>query len=224
MPKFPRNALFAGIAGGALFVAGVISLIGPVADDSPSAVAAALQSGRMWALIALFGVGLATMLGLWFMSALRGWLRLAVPAGGEELGTVALVASTLATGLALTGMALFYGATYRLAGHGGSAALLGLADAANAAMMMTKFAGAMVVVEISIAMSRTDHTPGWFAKLGYFSVFALIASSVGIFTTDTFTQFGGPLDFYGTLPAAAWSLVLLALLYRTGLPDPTPAR
>lgn len=220
MQKFPLPSLLAGIAGGALFVAGVVSVIGPIADDSPSEMAATLQSGRTWTLLALFGVGMASMLGLWFMTALRGWLRDAVPDGGEALGTAMLAAATLSIGLELIGMSLFYGATYALAGQGGSQALLGLVDTANAVMMMTKFTGSMVIVEISIAMSRTSYAPNWFPSLGYFSVGALIVSSIGLFTTDSFTQFGGPLDFYGALPAGLWSLVLLVLLYRT---KPLPA-
>jgi hypothetical protein len=213
--RFPLHALLAGVIGGGLFTVAVTSLIGPVANDTPSEMAAALANGRTWALLAFFGAGLAAMLGLWFMAALRTWLRQVEPNNGEELGTVALAAMTLAIGLALTGIALFYGATYELASLGGSKALRGLVDAANGMMMMTKFAGAAVIASISLAMSRTNYAPRWFAVLGFLSVAALIGSSIGIFTEDSFTQFGGPLDFYGVLPAAVWSTILLALLGRT---------
>lgn len=217
MERFPIRALLAGVLAGLLFTVAVISLIGPVASDSQSQMAAALQDGRQWAVIAFFGAGLAAFLGLWFLSVLRAWLRAAVPDGGEDLGTLALVAATLAVGLALVGISLFYGATYELAGRGGSAALLGLVDAANGVMMMTKFSGAVVVAAISLAASRSGRFPAWFPILGWFSVFALIASSIGLFAEGSFTQFGGPLDFYGSLPSGVWGFLLMAFLYRERL-------
>jgi hypothetical protein len=110
-------------------------------------------------------------------------------------------------------MSLFYGATYKLAARGGSAAVLGLVDSANAVMMLTKFPGALVVGAVSIAMGRSGF-PRWFTNLGFVSVAALIISSIGLFTSDRFTQFGGPLDFDGTMPAGAWAVALMVLLYR----------
>jgi hypothetical protein len=222
MERFPLPALLAGIAAGILFTLGIVTLVGPVASDSPSEMAAKLADGRFWSLLALFGAGLWAMLGLWFLTTLCTWLRLTVPNGGEELGTLALVAGSLGVGLALIGMSLFYGATYDLAEQGGSSALLGLVDAANAVMMLTKFPGALLVISVSIAASRSSHFPRWFANLGFLSVAVVIASAIGLFTTDSFTQFGGPLDFYGTLPAALWGVLLMGLLYR-GRRSPTLA-
>lgn len=223
MDKFSLPPLLAGITAGILFTAGIVTLIGPTASDSSSEMAIKLTDGRSWALLTLFGAGLCSMLGLWFLSALRSWLRLTMPNGGEELGTAALAAGTLAIGFALIGMSFFYGATYDLAEQGGSSALLGLVDAANAVMMLTKFPGALLVVTISMAALKSGCFPRWFAKLGFFSAAALIVSSIGLFTTDSFTQFGGPLDFYGVLPAALWGVLLMALLYR-GEPSPALAR
>jgi hypothetical protein len=217
MDRFPLPSLLAGITAGLLFAAGIVTVIGPVASDSPDEMAAKLADGRAWVLLALFGAGLWAMLGVWFLSALRTWLRLAVPNGGEELGSVALVAGSLAIGLALIGMSLFYGATYDLARQGGSSALLGLVDAANAVMMLTKFPSALLVMSVSMA-ARKGSFPPWFAPLGFFSVGALIVSAIGLFTTDSFTQFGGPLDFYGVLPAALWGILLMGLLNRGGSP------
>jgi len=223
MERFPLPPLFAGIAAGILFAAGIVTLVGPTAGDSAGEMARKLSDGRSWALAALFGAGLWSMLGLWFLSGLRSWLRLTVPSGGEDLGTAAFAAGTLAIGLALIGMSLFYGATYELAEQGGSSALRGLVDAANAVMMLTKFPAALLVAIVSIAASKCRFFPGWFPILGFAAVVALIASAIGLFTTDSFTQFGGALDFYGTLPAALWGLLLMVLLYR-GEPSPRLAR
>ena len=213
MDKFPLSALVAGALSAILFAAGIVTLIGPVASDSSAQMATLLASGRGWALVSPLGVGLSAMLGIWFVTVLRSWLRARVPDRGEELGTAALIGTALAVGMALVGMSFFYGATYQLADQGGSDAVRGLVDAANAAMMLTKFPGALAVMAISVAISRGDFVPGWLAKLGYVSAAALIGSSIGLFTTDSFTQFGGPLDFYGTLPAALWGGLLMAQLY-----------
>jgi hypothetical protein len=221
MNKFPLSALVAGVLSAILFAAGIVTLIGPVASDSSAQMAALLASGRGWALVSPLGVGLAAMLALWFVTVLRSWLRSRVPNGGEELGTAALAGTALTAGMALVGMSFFYGATYQLADQGGSDAVRGLVDAANAAMMLTKFPGALAVTAISVAISRAAF-PGWLAKLGYVSAAALIGSTVGLFTTDSFTQFGGPLDFYGTLPAALWGALLMVQLYTDQAP--TPAR
>lgn len=219
MSGFPRSALLAGVLAAILYVAGIAALVGPVASDSPARMASLLAGGRGPAIVAPLAVGLSAMLGIWFVTVLRSWLRAAVPDGGEELGTAALIGMALFVGTAMIGMSLFYGATYRLAEQGGSDAVRGFVDAANAAMMLTKFPGALAIVTISAAISRS-HLPGWLAKLGYVSVAALIGSSIGLFTTDSFTQFGGPLDFGGTFPAALWVALLMVQLHRDGTPAP----
>jgi hypothetical protein len=48
-------------------------------------------------------------------------------------------------------------------------------------------------------------------------VVALIGSAIGLFTTDSFTRFGGALDFYGALPTALWIVLLMSFLYRSRL-------
>lgn len=215
MRKFPRVPLLAGIAAGILFTASVISVVGPTAGDTPGEMAAKLADGRTWTLLAFFGAGLWAMLGLWFLSAFHTWLRTTVPGDGDELSTAVLMAGVLAIGLALVGLSLFYGATYSLAGQGGSQALRGLVDAASAVMMLMKFPAALLVATVSVAALKSSLFPRWFASLGFFSVFALIASAVGLFTTDHFTEFGGPLDFYGTFPAGLWGVLLMGFLYRS---------
>lgn len=217
--EFPKSALLAGVLAAILYVAAIATLVGPVASDSSAQMASLLVDGRGPAIVAPLAVGLCAMLGIWFVTVLRGWLRAAVPDGGEELGTAALIGMALFVGTAMIGMSLFYGATYRLAGQGGSDAVRGFVDAANAAMMLTKYPGALAVMSISVAISRSG-LPNWLAKLGYFSVAALIGSSIGLFTTDSVTQFGGPLDFGGTLPAALWVVLLMVQLSKDGRARP----
>ncbi len=214
MERFPLPPLLAGIAASVLFAASVATLVGPTAGDSAAQVADELSNGRDLLLAAVLGSGIWAALGLWFLSALGEWLRRALPDAGRELGSLAASAGALAIGLALVGISLFYGATYALADGGGSEALLGLVHAANAAMMLTKFAAAALIAAASVAISRSAVVGGWFAALGYVSVAALIASTVGLVTTDSFTEFGGPLDFYSVLPAAAWGVALMNVLYR----------
>jgi hypothetical protein len=214
MHRFPSHALLAGAVAAVLFVLAVSSVIGPTASDGPGAIAAKLADGREFALLALFGAGIGAMFAAWFAVIFRGWLRQAIPDSTGDLGSVALVGATLAIGIGLVGLSLFYGATYKLSTQGGSGAVLGLADAASAVMMMTKFPSALFLVAVSVAGSQSGCFPRWFNRLGWVSAVVLIGSSVGLFTHDSFTQFGGPLDIYGVLPGSLWGILLGVLLYR----------
>lgn len=217
MVKFPRHAALAGILAALLFGASVFSLgQPPVASDTPAEMASSLASGRDAFVVGVFGAGLGLMFGIWFLSVLRSWLRATMPEGGEELATATFAGGLFTMMLALLGVLFFYGATYDLAGYGGSGALQALVDAANAALMLSKFAWAVVVVALSVAGSRSAYFPRWFIVLGYISAFVLVASSTGVFTEDTFTEFGGPLDLGGTAPAGVWSLLMMVLLVRAG--------
>jgi hypothetical protein len=212
--RFPAHAVAAGVLAGVLFLTGIVSLVGPVASDTPNQMAASLLDKRGFAVVALFGAGLAAMLGIWTISVLRSWLSRTVIDGGEQFGGAAYAGGLLAIAMALTGMVLFYGASYKLAAQGGSGALLGLVDAANGAMMLSKFGLAVLVAAVSVAAARDGRFPGWFFTLGYLATAMLIGSSVGLFTKDSFTQFGGPLDFGGTVPAGIWALLMMVLLAR----------
>ena len=222
MVKFPSHAAVAGSLGGVLIVGAVFSLGSPpLASDGPNQMAAILADGRGRLVVAVFGAGLGLMFGLWFLSVLRNWLRITVPEEGEELATAAFVGAALAMTLALVGVILFYGAAYDLAARGGSDALQGLVDSANAALMLSKFAFALFVVAVSVAASRSGSFPSWFTRLGLLAALFLVGSSVGLFTRDAFTEFGGPLDLYGLAPAGLWSVLLVVLLCRG---DPSTPR
>jgi hypothetical protein len=210
---FPIHAIVTGLLTGLLLLISVISIAGPVANDTPNQMAASLYEKRSMILVALFGVGLAAMLGIWTVSVLRSWLSRVVADDGEQLVGAAFAGAVLAMAMLLVGFALFYGATYKLAGHGGSGALVGLVDAANGAMMMSKFGLAAFVAAVSAAAARSDRFPGWFSTFGYLAAAALVGSSIGLFTHDSFTQFGGPLDLGGAVPAGIWGALLMGRLY-----------
>jgi hypothetical protein len=220
---FPPHAIVTGLLAGLLFLAAVISIGGPVANDTPNQMAASLLEKRSLTLVALFGAGLAAMLGIWTVSVLRSWLSRIVPDGGEQLGGAAFAGAVLATATGLVGFSLFYGATYQLAGHGGSGALVGLVDAASATLMMSKFGLAAFVAGVSAAAARSDRFPSWFSTFGYIAAVALVGSSIGLFTHDSVTQFGGLLDLGGVVPAGIWGALLMVLLYGKG-PSRMPVR
>jgi hypothetical protein len=78
----------------------------------------------------------------------------------------AVAGGLFAIGLAVLGMLLYYGATYRVAGQdpSGLQVVRALTDAGNAAIELTKFPLSAFVFSVSLAAYRATILPRWFIR------------------------------------------------------------
>jgi hypothetical protein len=150
------------------------------------------------------------MLGIWFFATVWSWLEQTGGDGKTQLATAAISGGLLAIILAVLGMLLYYGAAYRIAGHGpgGFQVVRALTDAGNAAIELMKFPLSVFVFSVSLAAGRAKLLPRWFIGAGLISVVVLLASAIPLFSEGSFTQFGGGLDVIGGVPGVIWIFLL----------------
>ena len=204
--------MFIGLDAAALFLPGAP----PRARDSAAEISAALLAHRSQLLAATYAAGLAVIAYLAFVAALRRFLSR--EGDDREMAATAFIAGGIALVLQLTGFALFYGATYKVAAAGQDALVRALTDAGNAALELSKFGFAGFIGCLCLAapagLSRT------FRLTGYASAVTLVLSAVSLVSDAPALQFGGPTDLLGGLPAVLWLAWLSALLIREAAPAP----
>jgi hypothetical protein len=116
------------------------------------------------------------------------------------------------------GALLFYGAAFRVAREGQYGVVRGLTDVGNATIEMSKFGLAMFVSGVAFTSARARLLPRWFTTVGLGSAAVATASTIPLFSETSLTQFGGPVDLLGGLPAILWILGLSLLLARRAEP------
>jgi hypothetical protein len=186
----------------------------PKASDSSRQIALILTSHHARILGGMYLAGVAMMLGTYFFATVRTWLIRASEGPETPLAGSALAGGLLAIGLGVLGMLLYYGATYKIAGHGGLSAVRGLTDAGNASIELTKFPLAVFIVAVSVAARQPGLLSASFIRAGFASACVLIATAIPLFAHGSFTQFGGGLDVLGGLPAVIWIFGLSLTMLR----------
>jgi hypothetical protein len=186
----------------------------PKASDSAAEIALLLVHARGRILHGMYLAGLAIVLGIWFFATVAAWIQSATDGHQTQLARTAFAGGLFAIGLAVLGMLLYYGATYRVAGQGASGlqVVRALTDAGNAAIELTKFPLTAFIFSVSLAACRATLLPRWVIRAGFVSTIVLLASAIPLFAEGSFTQFGGGLDFIGGIPGVIWILVLSLMM------------
>ena len=204
---------------------GAISLLGlavalalpgspPKASDSASTITDLLVDHRGAILAGMYIAGLATIAFVFFLAAIRRWLG--ADERGRLFGDAAFAAGLVAIGVFLVGMLLFYAAAYKVAGEHELALVRALTDGGNAAIEMSKFGFAALVGAISGAAAGRSLLPRWMWIAGFAAAGCSVGTAIALFAEGSLTEFGGPLDLLGALPAFAWTFVLSVRLARDG--------
>lgn len=211
-------------AAGLVFV--VLALVGfalpgtpPTADDSPSEIAKFAVDKRDEILTGNFLLGLAVLAFLWFLGALRSYLRAAE--GGEgRLSAAAFGAGVAGSTLLLGGAAVLNGLAFEVAKSGDANLVRALFDVFNSFFALGGFTFAAFFAAASCSAARSGSLPPWaywsgsvIALLQVLGGLALIADS-GIFAAgDVWAAFVAPLT------ALAWTAAVSVLIFRrNGVP------
>jgi hypothetical protein len=200
------GAAFVALDSVALFLPGAP----PRARESAGEIAATLADhrGRVLASVAIGGLALLALLA--FTASLRDR-----PARDPGLAAAALASAWVALALQLAGLVLFYGATFRVAGHGETAVVRGLTDAGNAAIGVSKFAFAGFIGGLCLAAPAGLSST--LRRAGVAGAVVLALSAISLVSDSAALQFGGPVDLLGSAPAVAWLVALSALLAREAI-------
>lgn len=195
---------WAAISGAGFVALDLLALLLPgapiKASDSAAHTVAALTGHRAAILAATLLGGLAALALLVFAGAVREWLE----EGGCKpwLSAVAFGAPLLAIGLELAGFALFFGATFRVAGQHQDGLVRALTDAGNSAFELAKFPMAAFIG--SICMAAGNRLPVSLRTLGAVAAGLLLASTAPLASEARLLQIGGPVDLLGSAPALIW--------------------
>jgi hypothetical protein len=190
----------------------------PKARDSAKAIAVALADQRGVILGGMFATGIALLFGLWFFAFVARWLSRHVQQRDIPLAWAAVGGGVLSAALVLMGTLLFYGAAFKVAREGQYGVVRGLTDVGNATIEMSKFGLALFVSGVSFTSARARLLPRWVTTAGLISATLAIASTTPLFSEASLTQFGGPIDLLGGLPAIVWMLGLSLVLARRTQP------
>jgi hypothetical protein len=192
----------------------------PKASDSAAQIAGMLAAHRSELMAGTYVAGLALIALVFFLGALRSWLRrlgadpgLAFAASGGAL---------LAMAAQVTGLTLFDGATFKVAGQHQDALVRALTDGGNAAVELGKFGFAAFIAAVCIAVRRA--LAPRFIAVGWVAVALLLASAVALVSEAPIAQVGGGLDMVGSVPAVLWIGALAILVFRRGAKLPAVAR
>ncbi|MGA2163729.1 MAG: hypothetical protein ABSH36_04595 [Solirubrobacteraceae bacterium] len=186
----------------------------PKASDTSAEVASILIRSHGRILGGMYLAGLAVMLGIWFFSTLQAWLAQATGGRDAQHANAAFAGGLFAIGLGVLGMLLYYGAAYRVAGQGGLSAVRALTDAGNAAIELTKFPLAVLILAVSSTARRAELLPRWLTQAGAASALVLLLSAIPLFAHGSFTQFGGGLDVIGGVPGVIWIIALSVMMVK----------
>jgi hypothetical protein len=182
----------------------------PRASETSREIAATLASHRGEVLVGMYVAGASVIALLFFLGWVRGWL--ARERADEGPTTVAIGGAIVGMGAQLVGLLLFYGAAYQVAGQHQDAIVRALTDGGNAAVEISKFGFAALIVGICLAGRRA--LPTIVFRIGMLSAAVLTVSAISLFSEGHLTQFGGAVDIAGAAPAMLWLPAFSVALFR----------
>lgn len=217
-----RGRRFDALAGLGFAVLAFIGLIlpgaPPKADDSFLDIAGFFADHHDDILVGNLLLGLSAVFFLWWLGAVRSYLRAAE--GGEgRLSAAAFGAGVAGIALLLAGAALFNGIAFdlvdgELAANTRGDLIRAVFDAGSGLLAMAAFPFAVFFAAASCSAARSGALPAWaywsgsvIALLQLLSGLAIVVKS-GIFAT------GGAMALIGPLAALIWVVVVSVLMMR----------
>lgn len=164
-----------------------------------------------------FFFGLAVMAFLWFIGTLAASIRRAENDPAGRLPAITVVSGATAAALYLGGTAAILGAA-DAAGELEAGTARALYELGTGAFLLTDFVAATFVVAVSLAVIRTALLPAWIAYAGpIYVVLAITDGAGGILSDSEAFGAGGVMGIISFLAFLAWTLVTSALLTQRAL-------
>jgi hypothetical protein len=196
-----------------LFGALIVPETPPKTSDSVGHLTRAFSDHRHAILVASYVGGLGALAFLWFLGALREFLR----TGAEERGlaTTAIAGGVLGVGAILGGIAVATGLVLVSLRMPDPALVRAFTDASNAFIELGKFGMAAVVLATTVAAWRGGLLAAPMIRLGAVAGTLLVISALPPFlAVRGVGQFGGAIDVGGSVPATIWFIFLSLVIAR----------
>jgi hypothetical protein len=206
-----------GAAGIAFLILGAVSLFLPGTPPKANEVAKItpyLVDKRGSILASDFLLGLAFMLFLLFLGALRTHLGATAEREGVRPGATALAGGVAATVLVLAGTAVTNGAAFQVAGAGDIPLNHALYDVANDLFFLSGFGFAAFFIGAGLAGASTGALPGALASTAYVVALLNILGAIGLFAKSGFFAIGGAFGYIVPLASLLWILAVCIMLLR----------
>jgi len=220
-----KGRRFDGITGLAFAVLALVSFLlpgpPPKADESAERVVTYFTQHRSDILAGDFLLMISSLLFLWFLGALRSYLRAAE--GGEgRLSAAAFGGGVVGIGLLVGGVGVLNGIAFKVAQAGDQLLVRGLYDVSNGVLTGAGFGFAVLLAAASCSAARSGAFAPWVYWSGSVIAVLQVIGGIALFAKSGFFAVGGAFSFIAPLTALVWvAAVSVVLFQRVGLP-PTP--
>lgn len=187
----------------------------PKADDSISKISSFFVDKRDELVGGDFLLGLGIAFFLWFLAALRSYLRAAE--GGEgRLSGAAFGGGLVGVGLLMAGVAVVNGLAFRTNAAADPTVVRLLFDVSNSLFAMVSFPMAVFAAAVSVSAARTGAFAPWLYWTGSLVALLQLVGGLSLLATHGAFQAGGPIAFIGPLAFLAWVVALSVTMIRRG--------
>lgn len=190
----------------------------PKANAPPQKVVSYFTDHRGSILAADFVLFVAALLFLWFLGALRSYLRAAE--GGEgRLSSAAFGGGVVGIGLLMAAVGVVNGAAFKVAQAGDQLLVRGLYDVSNGVLTGAAFGFAVLLAASSCSAARSRAFAPWVCWSGSVVAVLQVISGIALFAKSGLFAVGGAFSFIAPLTALVWvAAVSVVMFQRAGVP------
>jgi len=222
--RWERLAVSTGFISVVLFIAGFFLPGAPLAADSATPkVQDYFVSKKTTLLVAYLCLLIGTAFFIWFVNALRGYMR-RYEGGDGRLSNTLYAGGLVAMGVVIVTTALPAAVAYHIAEIGTPSTTQAFFDLANVGAVMTGPPAAVFLTAGSLIALRFKALPMWMAWLGIVGAVVNLVATCAIFSTSGLFSPTGPLAIVAFALVMVWVVsAAVTILARTSAPAPAAA-